>query len=224
VVAVDPETKTALQSTAKKKLANKNLWEGLLAPATDKVPDSCTKGLTLGGSSPPIPKVILDVRIGGNEFQCTHLPCNIVRTEEHELLAIDGKSGAITVEAKVLDNAGDIIVSIEKGRFYVNPNRTYRRPIRKDRSSLKVFDMKGNTALDIRYANRSTLIVQGVFHANAGQVLNVQQDGISLHYPYHEKSVTGQLAGHCEVGYGDGGHAGFSGTRFGDFLFGGSPK
>lgn len=224
VVVVDPETKAVLQATAKTTLVNRNLWEGLLVPATDKLPDSCTKRTDAGGPSQAIPKVILGVRAGGNEFLCTHLPCNIVRTEEHELLAIDGKPGAITVEAKVLDNDGDIVVSIEKGRFYVNPNRTYRQPIRNDRSSLKVFDMKGNTALDIRYANRNTLIVQGVFHAKADQVLNIEQDKIGLQYRYGEKLVTGQIAGYCDVEYDDAGHAGFFSTRLGDFFFGGSPK
>lgn len=222
VVSGDPETEAALHAASKHILGSSNLWRGVLVPAADKLADSCTKKIADSGQlMTSLPTAIIGVRAGSNEFQCTHLPCNIVRTNEHELLAIDGKPGAITVEAKILDENGDIIVSIEKGQFYVNPNRTYRSPVRDNKSSLKVFDMKGNTVLEMRYANRHTLLVQqAIFHDGVHRMLKIEPARIHLEYSHH----SGNIAGECDVQFDDNGHSGFFTSQIGDFFFGGSPK
>ena len=226
IIVGNPDTKTALQSTAKKSFGNRNVWQGLLVPSSDRVPDSCVK--VMANTFPMtgiLPKPILDVRIGTNEIQCSYLPCNIVRTNRHELLAIEGKPGAITVQAKVLDKDGNIIVSVENSKFYVNPNRTYRPPVRNDKSSLKVFDEAGNAVLDLRYANPQTLIVQGIFHANSGQLMLVDS-GDAIHLKSSEiggRATEQSLGGSCNVEPGSKVPPGYYSMQLGDFLFGGSP-
>ena len=229
IVFGDPNTASALHKEAKSTLGNANLWQGLLIPSNEKVDSLCEKmraslPSAFADMTPKMPKVLFSVMAGGNEFECTSLPCNIVRTDEHELLAVDGKVGALTVEAKVLDENGDIITSIEKGKFYVNPNRTYRSPERNNKSSLKVFDMKGNAALEVRYANRNTLIIEGLFRTALGQLMEVTPNEIRTTSVSKGYTSPQRTSGNCYVQFDDSGHAGYFAVQTGEFFFGGSPK
>jgi hypothetical protein len=136
-------------------------------------------------------------------------------------LKIDEKAGAIKVEAKVVDKDGNIIVSIEKNKFYVNRNRTYRSPVRDDASSLRVFDEKGNTVLDLRYANSKNLTVQGVFHDGPDVVMTITRDGFTTRSPVPGgKTVEGSLSGVCASS--EGGTANPA-IQSAGFYFGGGP-
>ncbi|WP_433972760.1 hypothetical protein [Tunturiibacter lichenicola] len=217
VQVTNNHTTKVLKAVAKSSLGDATKWQGLLVPASDKLPAACSSLYVI----PAEDKFVLNVRAGANEFECLSLPCNIVRTDNVEFLKIDGKVGAITVEAKVLDKDGNIIVSIEKNKFYVNRNRTYRSPVRDDASSLKVFDEKGNTVLDLRYANRKNLLVQGFFRDGPDHQMTIYPDKLTTRFPVPGgDSKEGTLSGVCSVS--EGGSAGPA-IQTADFYFGGGP-
>jgi hypothetical protein len=186
-----------LKAAAKRSLGDENKWQGLLLPAHDKLPEICP-----WESSKIHTPVVLRVSAGTNGVVCHSLPCNIIQSDTTEFLKIDGRAGAITVGAKVLDKDGNIIVTIEKNRFYVNRNRTYRTPIREDASSLKVFDEKGDVAFDIRYADSKTLIVRGIFHDGPNHMMNINDDEIRT-----DTRLPGRIPSHtdtkgtCDISY-----------------------
>jgi hypothetical protein len=163
-----PSTKKILKKKAKEITGSSEQWEGLLVPATDKIDAERCGSLN----------TTLVVVAGKNIFKCAQLPCNIIRTKNKELLWVSGKKNALLVDARVLKADGTIIASVEKDKFYVNRNQTYRSPNRPDSSTIEVFDQKGNRVLWLRYANRSTLLIEGEFNDGFGNDLSVSERSI----------------------------------------------
>jgi hypothetical protein len=208
-------TTQVLKAAAKRSLGDEAEWQGLLLPSHNKLPLICP---FQEASKQLEESAVLRVRAGSNEIACHKLPCNIIQSNTTEFLKIDGKAGAIVIGAKVLDRDGNIIMTIEKNRFYVNRNRTYRPPIREDASSLKVFDEKGDIAFEIRYANPNTLIVRGTFHDGPNHTMLIDDDEIrtDTQRPGFKPSHTRTL-GSCDVTY-----SGYAGGEIGGFNIGGT--
>lgn len=189
-VTVNQTTKKILRREAKASLGDGEGWQGILVPGSDKIsPIDCHAPADFHP-----PKPVLTVRAGGNQFSCTQLPCNIIRTYHRELLWVDGKKGVLTVGSMVLAADGTVLAGIEKNKFYVNRNRTWRPPIRDDASSLRVVDEKNNTILKLRFANEDTLLVEGSFNDGAGNEMKVLTDSIRTVSPLDERS---EISGSC---------------------------
>jgi hypothetical protein len=179
-VTVNNPTEKILKLKAKESFGNANAWQGILVPGSDKVRSLACPQPAPEADPASIAKPILTIRAGGNQFECLKFPCNVIRTNSKELLWIDGKKGSLKVEARVLAEDGTVIAGIEHSQFFVNPNRTWRPPVRDDKSSLRVVDEKDNVVLKLRFANRNTLIVEGLFNDGTGNSLRILPGNIHV--------------------------------------------
>ena len=206
-----------IKRTVVKTFGTENEWEGVLVPGKSDVADGpCDTPVAkemLRDDVGQGPRTQLRVFAGSNEMLCHQLPCNLVRTDAEEILWVGGKPGLLKVETRIKDHEGNIIVSIEHGKFYVNRNRTYRPPAR-DRSSLEVFDEKGAVILDLSFVNPKTLLIkEGQFFDKLGNHLAITSN--SLDMSQSTSAGRGQLQTTCL--------SSFQGVtmRAGTFTFGG---
>ena len=86
----------------------------------------------------------------------------ILKIDGQELLSISRTAAGISVDAKIFDADGKIVAQIENSEFFINQNAAFRIK-RPDSHSLIVYDNRAEKVLDIRYLNRSSVRVNGVF-------------------------------------------------------------
>jgi hypothetical protein len=218
---VSPLTQKDLEVVTKRALGEKEHWEGVLVPASEKVPMlGChSLGASLGAPSPHFgmsEKDTITIRAGKNDFECGRATCNVLRAANKNLIWISRKNGLLMVEARILKGDGIIIASIENNQFFVNRNQTYRPPLRADASSLEVFDERGEVVLKLRFVNRKMLVIEGVFNDGNGHKLTIDSNGISgvNNFKHFETS------GNCFINPPNGNISAL-GDSIGDFIFGG---
>lgn len=104
----------------------------------------------------------LKIFVGPN-VGCTSLKSQaILAIDGQLLLSIDRKPSGISVDAKVFDSDGKIVVQVENNKFFVNQNAAFRVD-RPDAHSLIVYDNRADKVLDIWYLNKSSIRVNGIF-------------------------------------------------------------
>jgi hypothetical protein len=165
---VSPHTRKDLELATKRALGEKEHWEGVLLPASEKAPvlgchslEASFGSLARSPKNGMSEKDTITIRAGKNDFECGRASCSVLRAANKNLIWISRKNGLLMVEARILKEDGIIIASIEKNQFFVNRNQTYRPPIRADASSLEVFDERGDVVLKLHFVNKKMLVIRG---------------------------------------------------------------
>ena len=134
--------------------------QGRLYPASDVTPHPCV------GERPG------DVIIfyGNNQSLVSNFPHTVIGynppppLNPYPAVVVDrDQDGIILLLLEVRSSDNRLIVKMDKTGFVVNQNNVLSMKPRTDRSTLIVVDQEGNTVINIRYANRSALIINGRF-------------------------------------------------------------
>jgi hypothetical protein len=117
---------------------------GVLIPADDPMPpSSCTQ----------IPDNALLIYMGFATSWVTQFPHTIIEVDNTPRLVVDrGADKSISISLNILGSDNKIIVELNKNQFTVSPHN-YFKMVRKDRSSLTVFDDYNKEVLIVRYLN-----------------------------------------------------------------------
>ena|ERR1017187_10423327 len=125
-------------------------------------------------------RVSLAVFLGDFTGTCTGDSCTILRDnsaddDNKNLLSVQRKSSSLLVQGMVYDENGKVIVAIEDSRPHINRNNVFgwKRP---DEHTLEVTDQKDRTVLHIRFMNKTTIYVEGLFYTSSGNSLRVKKD------------------------------------------------
>jgi hypothetical protein len=83
----------------------------------------------------------------------TQFPHTIIEVDNTPRLVVDrGADKSISISLNILGSDNKIIVELNKNQFTVSPHN-YFKMVRKDRSSLTVFDDYNKEVLSVRYLN-----------------------------------------------------------------------
>jgi hypothetical protein len=126
---------------------------GYLVPADELTPD--TSLACPSSQSPDAVKVFFD----GAVSAVSKFPHVIFSAEGEPRLVINRQpDGSIGLDAEVVSSDGRVIAEIRNNEFIVNPNN-YLQKERNNRSTLTVRDQYGKTVLDVKYLNRSSIVI-----------------------------------------------------------------
>lgn len=117
---------------------------GLLMPANDPLPPSVCQN---------VPDNALLIYLGGFTSFTTAFPHTVIEIDKQPRLIIDkDKDGSIAVSVDIFGSDGKIIAELNNNEFTINEHN-YFKILRKDRSSLAIFDDRKNEVLSVRYLN-----------------------------------------------------------------------
>lgn len=130
-----------------------SLVYGILIPANDPlIHHSCGQ----------VPQEALLIFLGGITSYTTEFPHTVIEVHGIPRLVLDRKpDNSVAISVDILDSDGKIIVELDENRFTVNPHN-YFKLVRKDRSSLSVFDDYKNEVLTVRYLNERAIWMNGI--------------------------------------------------------------
>ena len=138
-------------------VVHENSNEGILEPANDPDPASIKK------SPGPIPADALKVIMGTSVFWSTHFPRTILMMIGEPMIQVarsaNGRNLTVTV-LRIFDDRDNIIARIDADGFWVENSTRKKRP---DKSTFVVFDHNDQEVLRMRFMNRHTISVRGVF-------------------------------------------------------------
>lgn len=87
---------------------------------------------------------------------------SIVVMSGQKLLSAVRNPEGLTISAKVFSPDGRIIAEIDSNEFTINQNNYFKRK-RPDKSTLIVYDQMNTPVLSVRYLNRTSIRVTGIF-------------------------------------------------------------
>jgi|SRR5271166_3958043 len=130
-----------------------------------------------------------------------NVPYNAVVLAGEPLVTLEkSSSDTLIIGATVRSPDDRVIVQIKSGKFFVNPNNSFRSE--SDPSSVTVYDQNGDVALSVKYVNTHSAVITGTFmHHGKGFTV---KEGV-VHFTANKLSVA--FAGGCTSGS-------FPGTAF----------
>jgi hypothetical protein len=141
---------------------------GLLTPARDPnpaAPSSC--------GDAPSGAIRLYFGSSGLAFT-TGQSSTIVAFDGDPVLQIKRQAEGISVNAKIFSQDKRIVAEIKNNRFTLNPNNYFRRE-RPDKHTLVVIDQEDREVLRIRYVNRLSVKLTGVFFYPRKSPIRIQE-------------------------------------------------
>jgi hypothetical protein len=82
------------------------------------------------------------------------------------LLSIDATKDGLLIDADIFSPDGRLAARIKQNEFHlVSQEISYSEARDNDRSTLKIYDPEGNRMLYVKYANPTTVIIDGTFYA-----------------------------------------------------------
>jgi len=92
------------------------------------------------------------------------------------LLSLNETPDGLSVDADVFATDGNLAVRVRQNEFNI-VEREISYPQRKDRSTLAVYDVKGNELFWLRYANPNTIDIRGTFTCPSGGQVKITDSG-----------------------------------------------
>ncbi|HWE96240.1 MAG TPA: hypothetical protein VG269_19915 [Tepidisphaeraceae bacterium] len=156
----------------------------LLIPAHEPDPPTLRKLL---GSNAELAAELTDPNYAGIKIFLGDTVCftrkeyqSIIRIAGEHLLAIHHTPNGIAVDATIFGSNHNIVAKVIKNRFYINSNNIFRLET-PDSHTLIVYDQQDKEALNIRYLNRSSVQVRGIFrHPDSLNEFFIGDDWVSL--------------------------------------------
>lgn len=148
--------------------------EGNLVPANDPTPPNECQGVLSR-----VPAGGVTLLAGTLAAYTTHTPVVVLRVGGRDAVEVDrGANGRVALTARVFGDDGRIVALVERNRFTINPNNYFRRELTSH--ELRVWDQGNREVLNVRYMNKDTIRVTGIFAtAHPGQPLIVTSDSIT---------------------------------------------
>lgn len=145
-----------IQYIADKRLAeklDKLATSGTLIPANEPdPPHNCD-----------IPAMAIRVFFGSNVGWFDHYERQDIIAIKHEpLLSLTVKDGKGYIFAKIYSEDGRIIAEIRDNEFKINPNNIFKIE-RPDDHEIQVFDQYNRMNLKVRFINKKSFLVEGIF-------------------------------------------------------------
>jgi len=126
-------------------------FSGTLIPANDPTPQNpCPFSGSVG------------VFLGSSVAWANTFPFTVLLFNSKPVLTIDKDDHGILVGTEIRDRSGVLIARMRRNEFDVNANNIFKK-VRPDRSTLVVENQNGETVLNIRYLNPSSVRVVGVY-------------------------------------------------------------
>jgi hypothetical protein len=173
-ITVTAPVKKSLQQLARTDVGDEQGWLRLLTPADDPTPQSSCN----------IPDKSLAVFLGEFVGTCSGDSCNILQdnsanADVKNLLSVERRGSSLLVEGVVFGEDGRVVVSVENDRPHVNRQSAFgwKRP---DDHTLEVTDQKDRVVLHIRFMNKTTLYVEGLFYTPSGIGLKITKDTLQI--------------------------------------------
>ena len=141
-----------------------------------------------------VPDGVLKVYLGSNIFYTTKALQVILRIAGEDLLTIHRGPDGISLDAKMFSKDGRIVAEIKDNVFHVNPNN-YFYVERPNESSLVVHGQEGETVLNVRYLNKLSVVVQGIFRYSNRAPVTITGKTIEGYVVQSVCSVFGDSAG-----------------------------
>jgi len=172
-ITVTDSVKKALQQRARD-LGDEQGWLRLLTPANDPTPQSSCN----------IPDNSLAVFLGNfaatcSGDRCTILQDNNANADVKNLLSVRRRGSSLLVQGVVFGEDGKVIVAIEDDKPHINKPSAFGWK-RLDDHTLEVTDQQDRTVLHIRFMNKTTLYVEGLFYTPSGIGLKISKDGLQM--------------------------------------------
>lgn len=173
-----PEVKGVLKKEAKKQLGDDRGWLRILTPGQDPTPKNSCGSLANDSKS-------LTVMLGsGTATGCHKDYCEILSdsnpsADTKDLLSVERKSTSLVLNAIVFDDDGKVVVALKDNQPHLNKNKAFdwQRP---DAHTLDVVNEKNQVVLHIRFLNRNTVYVEGLFYDSVGTSLKIENDKMIL--------------------------------------------
>jgi len=171
----------SVKLTAKIKLSRDlSLDHGWLLPANDPdPPNNCTfevsAGIGTGRTIKLMPDNALKVFLGKFMVSYSNFPHRIFTVNGKNPLILNRDAGErIALTMDILDKDEKIVVRFADGLFTVNQNARLdmKRP---DRSTLIVHDNYGNEVLNIRYLNKSAVVVSALLQYSQAKPVRIEK-------------------------------------------------
>jgi hypothetical protein len=116
-------------------------------------------------------------------------PFNVLSFHGKELISLDKDTKGFYITAKIFDDRGDLISNIERNKF----SATYAASrIISTKSSLIVYDHKGDIAFFVRFTNKYSIEIKGNFYSPDGIKIEVDENKLTFN--------TNTFAGTCIYG------------------------
>ncbi len=148
---------------------------GLLLPANEEAP---------GNNCPGVPSNAVLLLLGKMPVYATSFPHRVISVDKDEvLLSIDKKGKGIAVSARLFSDDGKIVAEIDRNEFFLNPSNYFRRD-RPDKSSLIVYDLRGERVLDVRYLNERAVRILAHFRHPSGAGVEITSGGAFATEPF----------------------------------------
>jgi hypothetical protein len=149
------------------------------------------------------PRPRTDCRINGDDFAIFAgggvwsgaRPSTFLRVRGQDLVKMEATpSGDLRLkEIHLFDDLNESLVEIRDNKLWVHPNAHRERP---DSHTLVVFDRRGQEALNLKFLNRNTLLMSGVFRASNIPPVRITDSNIKI--------GGGSISGNCISGVGTG--------------------
>lgn len=156
------------------------LDHGWLSPASDPdPPNSCSFEISAGAGTGRtiklMPENALKVFLGKFMVSYSMFPHNIFTVNgKNPLILNRDQSGRIALTMDILDRDEKVVVRFTDGHFTVNQNARLdmQRP---DRSTLVVTDNYGNEVLNIRYLNKTAVVISALLQYSHAKPVHIQK-------------------------------------------------
>ena len=136
-----------------------SLLEGRLYPANDPTPPNVCddRPETRAGLNDVV------VLFGSDAAVIGKFPYSLISVRDKNVFVVDrNEDGSIVLSLDVLDADGKVIVTIDHGRFQINPNNYLPKKFRPDRYTLVITDQYKTQVLKFRYLNKNAISVDAV--------------------------------------------------------------
>jgi len=202
-ITITKPVKKALQKQAQVDGAEQG-WLRLLTPANDPMPQSSCDSpnsamKALGVTAFTMPKDPLLVLLGNYAGYCSGDSCSILQdnhpnADDKNLLSVKRKGNSLLLQAVVFDDSGKVVVKLVDDKPHINRNNVFdvKRP---DEHTLEVIDQRDRTVLHVRFVNKTTVYVEGIFYTPSGSRLKATGQGVQLQP--NPRSGTISLGGGC---------------------------
>jgi hypothetical protein len=109
-----------------------------------------------------IPEGDFAIFAGGGAMSSSGPPTSLLTIGGQEIISAEqDENGRLILRTlRVFDEQGNIIARIDKNGFWLHP---LSRRLRPDWSTIVIYDGRDNEALNIRFINKNTILIKGIF-------------------------------------------------------------
>lgn len=146
---------------------------GVLIPANDPTPAT--------HCDPGIPPAAMRVYFGDSVSWITNTelsPYPLLIMGDEVVVSIERATDGIYLNANIRSEDGRFIAKIDKNEFWRNANNSWYQE-RDDKSTLEVYDERGQVVLYVRYLNPSSIKMLGTFHSE-GRYIKIEDNQMVL--------------------------------------------